>query len=63
VFAAEPLPAGSPLWDLPSVLLSPHTAGLSLQENERIVALFSENLRRYLAGNELLSRVHPTLLY
>ncbi len=63
VFATEPLPAGSPLWDLPSVLLSPHTAGLSLQENERIMALFSENLRRYLAGNELLSRVHPTLLY
>ncbi|MDQ2813812.1 MAG: hypothetical protein M3Z75_18575 [Actinomycetota bacterium] len=36
--------------DLPNVLLSPHTPGLSRHENERIMALFSENLRRYLAG-------------
>ncbi|MGH3825578.1 MAG: D-2-hydroxyacid dehydrogenase [Pseudonocardiaceae bacterium] len=63
VFATEPLPPDSPLWELPGVLLSPHTAGLSLRENERIVALFSENLRRYLAGDELLNRVDPTLLY
>lgn len=63
VFATEPLPADSPLWDLPNVLISPHTAGLSTRENERIVAMFTENLRRYLAGDELLSRVDPTLLY
>jgi hypothetical protein len=31
--------------------------------DERIVTLFSENLRRYLAGEQLLDRVHPTLLY
>jgi len=61
VFAAEPLPPDSPLWDLPNVLISPHTAGLSVRENERIVALFTENLRRYLAGNDLLSRVHPSM--
>lgn len=63
VFAAEPLPAGSPLWRLPNVLISPHTAALSVHENERIVALFTENLRRYLRGDQMLSRVHPTLLY
>jgi glyoxylate/hydroxypyruvate reductase len=63
VFATEPLSSDSPLWDLPNVLLSPHTAGLSQHENERIVALFSENLRRYLAGRELLSRVDPGRLY
>ena len=63
VFATEPLPADSPLWWLPNVLLSPHTAGRSTRENERLVALFSENLRRYLAGDELLGRLHPTLLY
>ena len=63
VFATEPLPSDSPLWDLPNVLLSPHTAGLSVHENERIVELFAENLRRYLAGIELLSLVRPTLLY
>lgn len=63
VFATEPLDEGSPLWELPNVLLSPHTAGLSLRENERIVALFVENLRRYLDGEELLNRVDPRLLY
>lgn len=63
VFATEPLPVDSPLWDLPNVLLSPHTAGLSVRENERIVELFRENLRRYLAGDELLDRIHPALLY
>lgn len=63
VFATEPLPADSPLWQLPNVLLSPHTVGLSVRENERIVALFGENLRRYLVRDELLDRIHPTLLY
>jgi len=63
VFATEPLPADSPLWDLPNVLVSPHTAALSTHENERIDELFTENLRRYLRGDELLSRVDPKLFY
>jgi phosphoglycerate dehydrogenase-like enzyme len=63
VFATEPLPADSPLWDLPNVLISPHTAALSVHENERIDELFCENLRRYLAGEELLSRVDTRLFY
>jgi phosphoglycerate dehydrogenase-like enzyme len=63
VFAAEPLPADSPLWDLPNVLVSPHTAGLSMREDERIVSLFVENLGRYLRGEPLRNRVDPELLY
>lgn len=63
VFATEPLAPHSALWDLPNVIISPHTAGLSVHENERIVALFTENLRRYLTGDELISRVDPTMLY
>jgi phosphoglycerate dehydrogenase-like enzyme len=63
VFATEPLPPESPLWGLPNVLISPHTAALSIHENERIVDLFCENLRRYLAGEELLNRVDTALLY
>ena len=63
VFATEPLPPDSALWDLPNVLISPHTAGLSVRENERIVDLFGENLRRYLAGEQLLHRIDPALLY
>jgi phosphoglycerate dehydrogenase-like enzyme len=63
VFATEPLPPESPLWNLPNVLISPHTAALSIHENARIVELFCENLRRYLAGEQLLNRVDPKLLY
>jgi phosphoglycerate dehydrogenase-like enzyme len=63
VFAEEPLPPESPLWGLENVILSPHTAALSVQENARIVELFAENLRRYLAGEELASRIRPDVFY
>jgi phosphoglycerate dehydrogenase-like enzyme len=59
----EPLPPESPLWELENVILSPHTAALSWHENERIVELFAENLRRYLRGDELLSRVDTSVFY
>jgi phosphoglycerate dehydrogenase-like enzyme len=59
----EPLPPESPLWEMENVILSPHTAALSWHENERIVELFAENLRRYLRGDGLLSRVRTTVFY
>jgi phosphoglycerate dehydrogenase-like enzyme len=59
----EPLPPESPLWEMENVILSPHTAALSRHENERIVELFAENLRRYLRGDELLSRVRTSVFY
>ncbi len=57
VFAQEPLPAQSPLWDLSSVLVSPHLSGDSPRSQERLTDLFCENLRRYLGGEELLNLV------
>jgi phosphoglycerate dehydrogenase-like enzyme len=63
VFAEEPLPETSPLWELDNVIVSPHTAALSWHENERIVELFAENLRRYLRGDELRSRVRTSAFY
>jgi phosphoglycerate dehydrogenase-like enzyme len=63
VFGEEPLPGSSPLWELDNVILSPHTAALSVRENERIVELFAENLRRYLRGDELLNRIRTTVFY
>jgi glyoxylate/hydroxypyruvate reductase len=63
VFDEEPLPASSPLWELENVILSPHTAALSVRENERIVDLFAENLGRYLRGEELLSRIRTSVFY
>jgi glyoxylate/hydroxypyruvate reductase len=53
VFAAEPLPAGSPLWDLPNVVISPHSASTVAGENELITDLFCDNLRRWLSGRPL----------
>ena len=63
VFAEEPLPATSPLWALENVIVSPHTSALSWHENERIVELFADNLRRYLRGDDLRSRVRLSLFY
>jgi phosphoglycerate dehydrogenase-like enzyme len=63
VFAVEPLPEESPLWELPNVLLAPHTMALSVHENERIVELFCDNLRRYLRGEPLRNRVDPEHYY
>lgn len=57
VFAEEPLPADSRLWDLPNVLISPHVAGLSPHYVERAFTLFKENLRRYVDGEELLNKI------
>jgi len=63
VFAEEPLPEASPFWELDNVILSPHTAALSAHENARLVELFAENLRRYLRGDDLLSRIDTSLFY
>jgi phosphoglycerate dehydrogenase-like enzyme len=55
VFAKEPLPADSPLWTMPNVLISPHSASTVVQENDRLVDLFIENLHRYLDGRSLIN--------
>ena len=57
VFAAEPLTADSPLWDLENLLITPHSAALSERMWQRHYALMSENLRRYLSGKPLLNVV------
>jgi phosphoglycerate dehydrogenase-like enzyme len=53
----EPLPAGHPLWSLPNVVITPHTAGESDGRDRRLLTLAVENLRRYVAGERLLSVV------
>jgi phosphoglycerate dehydrogenase-like enzyme len=53
VFEQEPLPAESPLWEIETLLITPHTAGLTEKLWQRHYALFSENLRRYLAREPL----------
>jgi D-2-hydroxyacid dehydrogenase (NADP+) len=57
VFPKEPLAAESPLWDVPGLLITPHTAALTDKLWERHYKRFSENLRRYLSGEVLLGVV------
>jgi phosphoglycerate dehydrogenase-like enzyme len=53
VFPEEPLPKDNPLWKFPNVIISPHIAGISPHYDQRAVALFTENMRRFLAGEPL----------
>lgn len=63
VFPEEPLPASSPLWNLPNLIISPHISGGSPHYTERAVALFSENLYRYLSGLQLYNLYNPRIGY
>lgn len=53
----EPLPADSPLWDLPNVLITSHTSGASPRYWERGTKILMENAKRFVAGAELLNVV------
>jgi phosphoglycerate dehydrogenase-like enzyme len=57
VFTQEPLQPESPYWDLPNVIITPHTSGSMQDYWTPLVALFSENLRRFETGRELVNVV------
>ena len=59
VFAEEPLPASSPLWDLPNVLVTPHASSASRGNATRQTARFLENLVRFGQGQPLINEVLP----
>jgi phosphoglycerate dehydrogenase-like enzyme len=52
-FREEPLPPASPLWDLPNVIVTPHTSWSSGRVLDRSIDLFCDNLRRFRAGEPL----------
>jgi phosphoglycerate dehydrogenase-like enzyme len=56
----EPLPSDSPLWNLPNVILTAHSATTSQHFWRRMHELFCENLRRYVTGEPLLNVVDKT---
>jgi len=60
VFEVEPLPADSPLWTLPGVLVSPHMSGDAIGWRQSLVELFADNLARYRAGRPLRNMVDKT---
>jgi phosphoglycerate dehydrogenase-like enzyme len=53
VYEIEPLPADHPLWTMPNVLLTPHTAGHGPYLDDRRYDVLSENCRRFAAGEGL----------
>ena len=57
VFATEPLAVESPLWDLPNVIVTPHSAGFSDGNATRVAQLFLDNLERWIRDAPLLNPV------
>jgi phosphoglycerate dehydrogenase-like enzyme len=63
VFTKEPLDAASPYWDLPNVIVTPHSSGTMEDYWTPLVALFVENLRRFEAGAPLINVVDKAAGY
>ena len=63
VFREEPLGPAAPLWDVPNLLVTPHTAWSSARVLDRSVELFCDNLRRFSAGEPLRNVVDPAAGY
>jgi phosphoglycerate dehydrogenase-like enzyme len=63
VFEGEPLPATSPLWAAPHLIVSPHMSGDFLECRQALIQVFVDNLRRYRAGEPLRNVVDKALGY
>ena len=63
VFEVEPLPAGSPLWSMPNVLVSPYMSGDYVGFKIHIMAVFTDNLQRWLRDEPLHNVVDTAVGY
>jgi phosphoglycerate dehydrogenase-like enzyme len=63
VFEVEPLPQESPLWDMPNVIISPHSASTATSENGKIVDIFLQNLRHFIDGTPMVNVLDAQRLY
>jgi D-2-hydroxyacid dehydrogenase (NADP+) len=63
VFNEEPLPATSPLWSLPNVIVTPHTSGFRADHWDAVVELFETQIDRFRNGLPLLNAVDPEAGY
>ena len=59
----EPLPADSPLWAMPNVIITAHYSGATPEYSRRAMEIFLENLRRYVNGEEMKNVVDKKLGY
>ena len=57
VFAQEPLPPDSPLWDMPNVVVTPHNSSASAGNEARVNAIFLDNLQRWTRNQPLINEV------
>lgn len=57
MFTEEPLPAGSPLWNLENVIVSPHMSGDAKGTEADLVGQFVDNLLRFTRGDPLVNVV------
>ena len=63
VFEVEPLPQSSPLWDMDNVIVSPHGAAITVEEDRLIAELFADNATRLLDGRPLRNVVNTHEFY
>ncbi len=63
VFAEEPLPETSPLWEVPNLIVTPHVAGFSRDYLPVSFEIFAENVRRFEAGEPLRNEIDPARGY
>lgn len=63
VFTTEPLPADSPLWDRPNVLIVPHTGSETVHYTDRALAIVADNLTRFGANQPLRNEIDKYLRY
>lgn len=57
MFAVEPLPSDSPLWDMENVIITPHSSGTSTLISGRAIDIFIDNLSNLARGAELRNEV------
>jgi phosphoglycerate dehydrogenase-like enzyme len=63
VFEREPLPCESPLWDMENVIITAHYSGRTPHYEERAMAIFLDNLKRYVEGRPLRNTVDKSAGY
>lgn len=63
VFEQEPLPEDSPLWEMPNVIITPHSAGFDEEHAKKTFAIFVQNLVRFQQGLPLINQVDKELGY
>ncbi|HXQ20154.1 MAG TPA: D-2-hydroxyacid dehydrogenase [Candidatus Acidoferrales bacterium] len=63
VFDQEPLPPEHPFWSLPNLVLTPHVSGYTPDYFQKMLAIFEDNLERFLSGRPLRNVVDKHLGY